>query len=142
MFEDEQSIQETITKLEELQQRHRTQPDETTGTEIVKNINQLRTLYEKVNRDPSPVEEIRIRRGMISIDIPEEFLCPITFQLMSAPVIKPGGATQAIERSALKKWLETNPTCPLTRNFLTMTQVQTDKILQDKILNWLRNHLA
>ena len=47
------------------------------------------------------------------INKPETFECPITKNLMIDPVLAPDGYTY--ERLAIKTWLKSNPTSPITR---------------------------
>lgn len=47
-------------------------------------------------------------------DIPNQFLCPITMDIMSDPVMLTDG--HVYERKAIEKWLETNNKSPLTNN--------------------------
>ena len=46
-------------------------------------------------------------------NIPNEFLCPISLEIMRDPVICKDGHTY--ERAVILKWLETNSVSPLTR---------------------------
>lgn len=46
-------------------------------------------------------------------NIPEEFLCPITTEIMSDPVMLSDG--QVYEKKAIQKWLANNNTSPLTK---------------------------
>jgi hypothetical protein len=43
---------------------------------------------------------------------PKDWLCPITLDLMTDPVIAPDGHTY--ERSAIENWLKINKTSPVT----------------------------
>ena len=49
----------------------------------------------------------------ISDNIPHEFICPITTEIMKDPVILTDG--HVYEKSAIKKWLQNNNTSPLTK---------------------------
>ncbi|KAJ6953192.1 U-box domain-containing protein 15 [Populus alba x Populus x berolinensis] len=49
-----------------------------------------------------------------SLIIPHEFLCPITLEIMTDPVIVASG--QTYERESIRKWIDSNHrTCPKTR---------------------------
>jgi ankyrin repeat protein len=50
------------------------------------------------------------------IEIPEEYLCPITHEIMQEPVSTRDGYTY--EKSAIEKWLSTHSTSPLTNKLL------------------------
>lgn len=45
-------------------------------------------------------------------DVPSQFMCPITMEIMTDPVMLTDG--QVYERKAIVKWLETNSKSPLT----------------------------
>ena len=45
-------------------------------------------------------------------EVPDEFVCPITSEIMADPVVTADGFT--FERSAIEKWLETHDTSPKT----------------------------
>jgi len=47
---------------------------------------------------------------MKGMKIRDEFMCPITYELMREPVVASDGHTY--EKSAIEKWLKTNHTSP------------------------------
>ncbi len=49
-------------------------------------------------------------------DSPSSFLCPITHELMTDPVIDPDG--NSFERSAIENWLKEHSTSPIV-NFIS-----------------------
>jgi hypothetical protein len=68
-------------------------------------------------------------------DIPEEFLCPITQELMANPLMSRTGFT--FERSAIMEWIfEHNNTCPMTRQPLRACDLVHDRNLQARICAW------
>jgi Mg-chelatase subunit ChlD len=68
------------------------------------------------------------------MSIPNEFICPISMDLMIDPVIAPDGHTY--ERSAITEWLFTNNTSPLTRIHMTVDELQTNFALKSAIERW------
>ena len=50
------------------------------------------------------------------VDIPDEFLCPITQEMMENPVVAADGHTY--ERAAIVQWLQGHRTSPLTNERL------------------------
>ncbi len=52
----------------------------------------------------------------ISDNIPNEYICPITCDIMTEPVILTDGHTY--EKKAITKWLETHNTSPLTKEIV------------------------
>ena len=64
---------------------------------------------------------------------PEKFLCPITYARMRSPVVCADG--QVFERSAIERWLMTNPTnpatgAPLAHRYLNPTLTLRNEILE------------
>lgn len=70
--------------------------------------------------------------------IPEEFLCPLTLDIMQQPVMTRWGHN--FERHALMKWMESHDHCPLTRNPIALKDVITNRALQARILQWQHEH--
>jgi formylglycine-generating enzyme required for sulfatase activity len=68
-------------------------------------------------------------------DAPDEFLCPITREVMTDPVADPSGHT--FERSAIKEWLTLPGTkCPTAREELGADQLFTHLGLHNEIEQW------
>ncbi|KAJ9543639.1 hypothetical protein OSB04_023346 [Centaurea solstitialis] len=92
--------------------------------------------------DSSPGESyIGAREGIADITnydnkvIPNEFLCPISLQLMEDPVIISSG--QTYERESIQRWLDAgNGTCPKTRQFLTEATLTPNHALRCLIVQW------
>jgi hypothetical protein len=73
---------------------------------------------------------------------PEHFVCPISFDLMTDPLVSIYG--HHYQREAILGWLsQGNSTCPLTRNTLSLGMLVSDSRLQLTIASWmLQNGLA
>ena len=56
-------------------------------------------------------------------DIPSQFKCPITMEIMSDPVS--GNEGEVFERSAIVEWLLNNNTSPITRNPLSIGDLRS-----------------
>jgi len=70
-------------------------------------------------------------------DIPQEFLCPITLEIMSQPLTTRDGRN--FERAAILSWLGNASTacqCPLTRQVLKPSDLIPNRLLETKIRNW------
>lgn len=67
-------------------------------------------------------------------NIPEEFLCPLTLEIMVDPIMNREG--HSYERSAIVTWLNTNTTCPLTRKPMRISDFISNRLLQSKIQSW------
>eukprot|EP01114_Cavostelium_apophysatum_P023812 TRINITY_DN908_c0_g1_i1.p1 TRINITY_DN908_c0_g1~~TRINITY_DN908_c0_g1_i1.p1 ORF type:complete len:832 (+),score=277.31 TRINITY_DN908_c0_g1_i1:122-2497(+) len=64
-------------------------------------------------------------------EYPESFYCPLTQELMDDPVVDPEG--NSYEREAIEKWLEKDPTSPITRTALTKGDLVPNRALKDAI---------
>ncbi|KAA3465455.1 U-box domain-containing protein 15-like [Gossypium australe] len=67
--------------------------------------------------------------------VPHEFLCPITLEIMTDPVIVATG--QTYERDSIRKWLNSNHrTCPKTGQTLEHLSLAPNFALRNLILQW------
>ncbi|KAK0581102.1 hypothetical protein LWI29_010071 [Acer saccharum] len=67
--------------------------------------------------------------------VPHEFLCPITLEIMTDPVIVATG--QTYERESILKWLNSNHrTCPKTRQTLDHLSLAPNYALRNLIVQW------
>lgn len=69
---------------------------------------------------------------MFGDDIPDEYLDPITGELMKEPVILPSSKTRC-DRSTIARHLLSDPTDPFNRSFLTIDMVDSDTQLKAEI---------
>ena len=75
-----------------------------------------------------------------TIEIPEHFICPITQELMTDPVVTRYG--QSYERSAIIEWIAKGKDCPLTRQPLSLSGIITNHSLRSQIRQWqVKNEL-
>ncbi|ERM96136.1 hypothetical protein AMTRI_Chr09g14340 [Amborella trichopoda] len=74
-----------------------------------------------------------------SLLIPNDFLCPITLEIMTDPVIIATG--QTYERSSIQKWLESgHRTCPKTRLTLSHLSLAPNYALRNLISLWCEKY--
>ena len=77
----------------------------------------------------------------MTTSIPSEFMCPISMDLMTDPVIGNDGHTY--ERSAITEWLTNHHVSPLTRQPMTTANLNTNFALRGAIERWkLSNEAA
>lgn len=70
---------------------------------------------------------------------PEEFICPLSKELMRDPVIVANG--QTYDRPFIQKWLKSgNRTCPRTQQVLTHTILTPNQLIREMIQQWCKNH--
>ena len=68
-------------------------------------------------------------------NIPKEFICPITLEIMKDPVIMPDG--QTYERKAIENALKASPLSPITRKPLNMKDATPNYALKSMIEKFL-----
>ncbi|XP_054810526.1 U-box domain-containing protein 11-like [Prosopis cineraria] len=74
-----------------------------------------------------------------TIRIPEDFLCPISLELMRDPVIVATG--QTYERSYIQRWIDGgNTTCPKTQQKLQHLTLTPNYVLRSLITQWCMEH--
>ncbi|RYG64203.1 FHA domain-containing protein, partial [archaeon] len=81
--------------------------------------------------DGKEADNSKVMRGM---KIRDEFLCPITYELMREPVVASDGHTY--EKNAIDKWLKTNHTSPRSgepMDNLCIPNINLKKLIQDII---------
>jgi hypothetical protein len=72
-------------------------------------------------------------------NVPKEFICPLTKELMTDPVVSRYG--HSFERKAILEWLnEGNNYCPVTGNPLRPSCLVSNKSLEWKIRCWFHDH--
>ena len=73
---------------------------------------------------------------MSSIQVPADFICPITAAIMERPVMDREG--NSYEELAIQQWLaQGNSTSPITRNHLVATDLVTNRALKSSIEQFL-----
>ena len=72
--------------------------------------------------------------GSSSLDAPDQFLCPISLQVMNDPVTTADG--HAYEREHIEKWLQTNDTSPSTGARLAHKNLTPAIALKQLIADW------
>ncbi|PUZ51935.1 hypothetical protein GQ55_6G230600 [Panicum hallii var. hallii] len=76
-----------------------------------------------------------------SLMIPNDFLCPITLEIMTDPVIVASG--QTYERRSIQKWLDSGErTCPKTRQPLAHLSLALNYALKNLILQWCEKNMV
>ncbi|KAJ6431731.1 hypothetical protein OIU84_019085 [Salix udensis] len=74
-----------------------------------------------------------------TLKIPDDFLCPISLELMRDPVIVATG--QTYERSYMQRWIDTgNSTCPKTQQKLQHFTLTPNYVLRSLITQWCAEH--
>ena len=83
----------------------------------------------------SPSSNNNLQSSLLDEDVPHDFLCPITHELMVDPLMTRTGLS--FDREAIMKWLaEHDHTCPLTRQPLRASDLVPNRYLERKIAMW------
>lgn len=78
--------------------------------------------------------------ALASLEVPPEFICPITLDLVQNPVaVQMGDKKQIFERDALHRWVDETGRNPLTNLKLKWDEVQEFPEVMLKIHEWLQN---
>ncbi|KAG9443126.1 hypothetical protein H6P81_018980 [Aristolochia fimbriata] len=107
------------------------------GTEhVIDLLNQFRQIVglDKTDCVENPVVPKTLQKCP-SLHIPSEFLCPISLEIMTDPVIIATG--QTYEKSSIQMWLDSNHrTCPITRQPLAHISLAPNYALRNLIQRW------
>ncbi|KAM1483266.1 hypothetical protein ACFX1Q_035186 [Malus domestica] len=102
-------------------------------TDLLGKFKEIAGIYEDFLLD-GPVSTRSLRRCQ-SLMIPHEFLCPITLEIMTDPVIVASG--QTYDRASIQKWLDSNHrTCPKTGQKLDHLSLAPNFALNNLIRQW------
>ncbi|GLT70634.1 hypothetical protein SLA2020_426990 [Shorea laevis] len=138
----------TITNLNEETMAVRKLVKDQRGGRIAENIQQMIDLLGRLKQIAGlkettialdgPVSSKSLRRCQ-SAFIPHEFLCPITLEIMTDPVIVATG--QTFERESISKWLDFNHrTCPKTGQTLEHLSLAPNFALKNLIQQWCKEN--
>ncbi|KAM1463369.1 hypothetical protein ACFXTO_043168 [Malus domestica] len=127
---------ETIAVRNLVNDKERGGPSAETTQQIIDLLNKFRQIagMEATNVLGDPVMPKMLEKCP-SLMIPHEFLCPITLEIMTDPVIVASGLTY--NRESIQKWLDTNHrTCPKTRQTLAHLSLAPIYALKNLIMQW------
>ncbi|KAJ1377879.1 Zinc finger, RING/FYVE/PHD-type, partial [Sesbania bispinosa] len=99
----------------------------------------LSNVTEPENKEISERKSLSEVKKTEAIVIPEDFLCPISLELMRDPVIVATG--QTYERSYIQRWIDCgNVTCPKTQQKLQHLTLTPNYVLRSLITQWCIDH--
>ncbi|KAF5727717.1 U-box domain-containing protein 11-like [Tripterygium wilfordii] len=88
------------------------------------------------NSSSTNAEEVKTQDVLV---IPDDFLCPISLELMRDPVIVATG--QTYERSYIQRWIDSgNATCPKTQQKLENLTLTPNYVLRSLVTQWCTEH--
>jgi hypothetical protein len=89
--------------------------------------------YNEINK---PVKAGYKLSTDIGFDDYDSFLCPISQEIMSNPVITPSGITY--DRKSIMNWLKKSSDCPITKMPLNASDLITNYSLKNAIAEYLK----
>ncbi|KAL2899934.1 U-box domain-containing protein 16 [Bienertia sinuspersici] len=139
---DSASCREEIEWLEDETQ---CQNDEKSKSEVISLIGLVKyvkcVLFGASSSSNSSIfSDESIRRNSLSeMNIPTDFRCPITLDLMTDPVVVATG--QTYDRASIVLWMESgHKTCPKTGQTLAHANLVPNRALKSLIAMWCRQH--
>ncbi|XP_009403611.2 U-box domain-containing protein 9 [Musa acuminata AAA Group] len=91
------------------------------------------------NSNGNLANQRKAERRQASVAIPEQFLCPISAELMRDPVVLASG--QTYDRRFIQEWLSSgNLTCPRTQQVLSDTTLTPNHLVRSMISQWCTEH--
>ncbi|KAM3917573.1 WD repeat, SAM and U-box domain-containing protein 1 isoform 2-T2 [Leptodactylus fuscus] len=81
------------------------------------------------------IEDLKSKMKATSCNVPEEFLCPITCEIMKDPVIASDG--YSYERKAIESWISTRRSSPMTNLPLENLLLTPNRTLKMALNRWL-----
>ena len=81
------------------------------------------------------VERLRRKKVDVEANCPDAFICPITFAMMTDPVITADGYTY--EKSAIESWLQQSNRSPQTNEELEHTNMIPNRVMRSEIYAWV-----
>eukprot|EP01122_Echinamoeba_exundans_P011372 TRINITY_DN4501_c0_g1_i1.p1 TRINITY_DN4501_c0_g1~~TRINITY_DN4501_c0_g1_i1.p1 ORF type:complete len:120 (+),score=23.31 TRINITY_DN4501_c0_g1_i1:374-733(+) len=103
--------------------------------EALREFEESKRLREEKSKNPSPAPAAAVASSDAS-NIPSEFICPISQEIMMDPVLLTSG--NCYDRSSIEQWLRTKNTDPLTN-----MPLQSKTLIPNRPLRGLiEQHLA
>ena len=101
---------------------------------VIISVRKLKELLDLMNN--LPIDPSILSRLVNNEEIPHEFICCISQNIMSEPVKTVDGHTY--DRSSIERWFQNRPTSPLTGLFLESTELTPNVELQQQIQEYIR----
>lgn len=99
--------------------------------------------YLKSLAESTPTVPDHLAEKIASIqpeDIPNEFVCPITTEIIMDPVVAVDGHTY--ERAAIEEWFKTKSTSPKTNEVLPSKMLIPNRAIRNQILEYIEKYEA
>ena len=110
-------------------------------TKYITAIGQYIPYTDAIKQAKASLEKLQARSTWVAPpqeDIPDEFICPLKFSLMTEPAYSSKNEIMhRVERDFLVKWVESNRVNPMTREPMVVADIVVDKRLEDKMTEWM-----
>ncbi|CAL5420426.1 unnamed protein product [Camellia sinensis] len=124
-------------ELESLEDEVQNQTNEKSKPDIIALIGLVRYAKCVLYGASTPRTTVRRRRSAADVDVPADFRCPISLELMQDPVVVATG--QTYDRSSINLWIESgHNTCPKTGQTMVHTNLIPNRALKNLIAMWCR----
>ncbi|XP_057808289.1 U-box domain-containing protein 16 [Salvia miltiorrhiza] len=124
-------------EIENLEDEVQNQDDDKSKADVIALIGLVRYAKCVLHGASTPRIATRRQKSAAEANIPADFRCPITLDLMRDPVVVSTG--QTYDRSSIVLWIESgHATCPKTGQSLAHTQLIPNLALKNLIAMWCR----
>ncbi|KAB5552236.1 hypothetical protein DKX38_009547 [Salix brachista] len=133
-FSSSLSCKEEIENLEEEVQN---QKDEKSKSDLIALIGLVRYAKCVLFETSTPASDTRRKNLASDVNVPADFRCPISLDLMRDPVVVATG--QTYDRESISLWIESgHSTCPKTGQTLVHNNLIPNRALKNMIAMWCR----
>lgn len=95
----------------------------------------MKTMNPITKEDCSEHTETSEEEEAMTMDVPDEFICPLTLEIMRDPVVSRYG--HSYERDAILRWLaKGHAECPLSRRSMGLKDLVSNHRLKAQIRRW------
>jgi ubiquitin conjugation factor E4 B len=107
-----------------------------------RNNNRIKEFESVVEKSKEIKDRMKEEDNFDDVEIPDEFIDRLTYEIMSDPVKMPGGMSigtlniYILDRASIERHLLNEQNDPFTKKFLTKDMLVDDVELKEKIENW------
>lgn len=124
-------------EIENLEDEVQNQNDDKSKADVIALIGLVRYAKCVLHGASTPRTAVRRQKSAAEANVPADFRCPISLDLMRDPVVVSTG--QTYDRSSIALWIESgHATCPKTGQTLAHTQLIPNLALKNLIAMWCR----
>eukprot|EP00877_Chromochloris_zofingiensis_P001483 jgi/Chrzof1/11335/Cz05g32260.t1 len=106
------------------------------GAVLQEQLRQLFCVVQDIIKQRRQAEADAAAGGSLKgVDIPDEFLDPITATLMEDPVLLPASRV-VVDRTTITRHIMSSSTDPFSRSPLTLKEVVSETELRQRIMDW------